>query len=230
MEKAIKEFERIFTERILHYKNFNSFGEDSIRYDFFNALINIYNLKPYQFQLEFPIPIEQFENKIKKENSGRGRHEYKPEVDLLIDPINSFDVGIVAEFAYFRKPEKAKNQDKTGKHGKIFNEIFRLALMKNHQQFNNYKCYLICVTDDEMINYAKEGTRGSTPIGIQDEYLLNHDFLRKIKSTAIGKIDDKFKLKVAELSITPSAKRIFNIKSKSNLNWEIWVWEIDYVN
>ena len=151
MEKAIKEFERIFTERILHYKNFNSFGEDSIRYDFFNALMNVYDLKSYQFQLEFPIPVNQFENKIKKENSGRGRHEFKPEVDLLIDPNKSFQIGFVAEFAYFRKPEKAKNQDKTGKHGKILNEIFRLSLMKNHNKFNNYKCYLICVTDDEMI-------------------------------------------------------------------------------
>ena len=66
MEKAIKEFERIFTERILHYKNFNSFGEDSSRYDFFNALMNVYDLKSYQFQLEFPIPVNQFENKIKK--------------------------------------------------------------------------------------------------------------------------------------------------------------------
>lgn len=228
MEKVIKEFEQILNDRINHFKNFNAFGEDSIRYDFFHAVMKMYDLKPFQLQLEYPIPNSQFEKKEKKEDSGRGRHDFKPEVDLLIDPSGNFKNGLICEFAYFRKPEKAKNQDKTGKHGKILNEIFRLSLMKNHPKFKEYKCLLICVTDEEMINYAKEGTRGATPIKIQEEYKLNQDFLGKLKNTAIDKIDLKFKSKIDELNIIPTAKRIYNIKSDSG-NWAIWIWEINFI-
>jgi hypothetical protein len=230
MKKLISEFEKLFTERIEHFENFNSFGEDGIRYDFFNAVMNTYNIKPYQLQLEYPIPNTQFENKVNKETTGRGRHEFKPEVDLLIKPYENLQDGMIVEFAYFRKPEKAQNQDKTGKHGKILNEIFRLALMKNFEEFKDYKCYLICVTDDEMINYAKEGTRGATPIGIQDEYILSNDFLMKFKKTAYDKIDEKFKNQIVKLEITPTAKRIFNIVSTKKLNWGIWIWEVSFIN
>jgi hypothetical protein len=227
MDILFQEFSNQFQDRISHFKNFNSFGEDSIRYDFFNSVIQTFNLRPYELLLEYPIPNSQFEQKTLKQESGRGRHEYKPEVDLLIHPTKELRNGLIAEFAYFRKPEKATNQDKTGKHGKILNEVFRLSLMKHHTSFRNYNCYLICVTDSEMINYGKPGSRGSAPIGILDEYQLDEYFLQSLKSTALGKIDRKFINKANQLNITPIAKRT-TIKS-SNFNWEIWIWEVNFI-
>jgi hypothetical protein len=226
MEELFLEFQSQFTNRINHYKNFNSFGEDSIRYDFFNALVKFFGIEPCEIQLEFPMPNTQFESKLISEKKGRGRHDFKPEVDLLVKNSTKNSEGIIVEFAYFRKPEKAVNQDKTGKHGKILNEIFRLSLMKNHKVFNDFHCYFICVTDEEMINYGKIGTRGSTPEGIRDHYELDETYLNKLKSTALGKIDSKFRIKCESLNLIPSAKRIFKIESASSLKWEIWIWEV----
>ena len=160
MEKElIDDFERLLIDRIDYFQNFINFGEDSIRYDLFASLINIFNLKPHEILLEQAIPPTQFVNKEKASNQGRGRHEYKPEVDLIVFPTQYLKTGIVCEFAFFRKTEKSENQDKTGKHGKLLNEIYRLSLMKNHLDYKNFNHFLICITDNEMMNYGKEGTR-----------------------------------------------------------------------
>jgi hypothetical protein len=222
MEKdLLDDFEKLLISRIDYFQNFKNFGEDSIRYDFFASLMKVFKLKPHEIFLEQAIPSSQFINKTKTVDQGRGRHDYKPEVDLIVFPSEFLKTGLVCEFAFFRKTEKSENQDKTGRHGKLLNEIFRLSLMKHHESFNAFNHYLICITDDEMMNYGKEGTRGATPISISDNYFLDDNYINQLKQTAKSKIDSKFHNKTKELNITPIAKRIykkeFNTPSSSGL-------------
>jgi hypothetical protein len=229
MEKQLlNNFESLLIDRIRHFKTFTSFGEDSIRYDFFASLMKSFELKPHEILLEQPIPDTQFVNKVKSETQGRGRHDYKPEVDLIVHPSEYLKTGIVCEFAFFRKTEKSENQDKTGRHGKLLNEIYRLSLMKNHEYYEGFNHFLICITDDEMINYGKEGTRGSTPIAISDKYLLNDDFLNQLKQTARTKIDDKFYNMTKNLGITPIANRVYCKEFSQPFKWAIWIWEVNF--
>jgi hypothetical protein len=229
-EKLLKEFEVLLKERINYFKNFTSFGEDSIRYDFFASLMRTYDLKPHEILLEQAIPESQFVNKDKSVSLGRGRHDYKPEVDLIVPRLGLLQTGIVCEFAFFRGTEKSENQDKTGRHGKLLNEIYRLSLMKNYCDYNEFNHYLICITDNEMMNYGKEGTRGSTPIAISDSYSLDDNFLNQLKQTARTKIDDKFYNMTKKLGITPIAKRVHKkeFKDDKSADWAIWIWEVDY--
>ena len=227
-KELLDNFERLLIDRIKFFKNFTSFGEDSIRYDFFASLMKTFDLKPHEILLEQAIPETQFVNKEKTAELGRGRHDYKPEVDLIVYPSKFLNIGIVCEFAFFRKTVKSENQDKTGRHGKLLNEIYRLSLMKHHTNFNSLHHYLICITDDEMINYGKEGTRGSTPIAINDNYLLNDEFLNQLKQTARSKIDDKFYIMTKNLEITPIAKRVYRKEFSEPSKWAIWIWEVNY--
>lgn len=225
--ELFNQFENLLMQRIKHTGALTNFGEDSIRYDFFMSLIKTYNLKPFEIYLEQAIPSSQFIDKQNNNERKQGRQNYKPEVDLIVYPTESVSSGFVCEFSFFRKTKISKNQDKTGRHGKLLNDIYRLSLMKHHEKFKSFKHYLICVTDEEMINYGKENTRGPVPILISDNYSLCDNFLNSLKQTAKAKIDDKFYLKTKYLGITPTAKRILNKQFDTPSKWAIWVWEIN---
>lgn len=240
MEQLFLEFHNQVKERIAKFNNFYSFGEDSVRYDFYYTVLNLYGLKPTDIILEQPIPSIQFTAKERDLTIlKQGRHIDKPEFDLRIDSNKLLEHGILAEFAFFRKTEISDNQDKSARHGKIMNEIHRLALLKNYKNldnnpvyndFSNYKCLLICITDFEMIDYGL-GSRGRKAIPVQDYYRLNTEYLDKFPKTITDCIDEKFLNKVRSLEIIPTAKRIFNkIENATYVTpkWATWVWEISY--
>ena len=246
--KEIKNFEKIkelldqyfdlINVRLNYFKGFTSFGEDSIRYDFFHTLMKKFNLEPHQVILEQAIPNTQFRPKSRSmEHKKQGRNLDKPEFDLRVDPFDVLDFGIIGEFAYFRKPDIG-TLDVSGSYGKILNEIHRLALLKHFQNvpkiegylnFNEYRCLLICVTDSVMLRYGK-GSRGRKPAQlVQDEFILDDQFLATLTNVIKDKVDEKFKDRVDELGIIPIAKRVYNrVDQFDNPAWGIWVWEVSF--
>lgn len=242
MENFYNTFHQQVKSRIDKYQKMYSFGEDSIRYDFYHSALNYFELLPTDLILEQAIPESQFSAKERDtELLKQGRHSDKPEFDLRIDNNTNLKGGLIVEFAYFRKTEISLNQDKTGRHGKLLNEIHRLALLKHfrnvdnksiYKDFSNYLCLLVCVTDDEMINYG-HNNRGRKPIPIQKDYELTEEYISKFPDTARNSINGMFSQKVKELNITPTAKKIFDKVENCNATtpkWATWIWEVDFKN
>lgn len=244
--ETMQDFYNLFHQqvksRINKYQKLYSFGEDSIRYDFYHSALNFFELSPIDLILEQAIPESQFTAKERdREALKQGRHSDKPEFDLRIDNNSKLKSGIIVEFAYFRKTEISLNQDKTGRHGKLLNEIFRLALLKQYRNtdnktiykdFSNYLCLLVCVTDDEMINYG-HNKRGRKPIPIQNEYKLSEEYISKFPNTVRGSINNMFSQKAKELNIIPTADKIFEKVENGNAitpRWATWIWEVNFKN
>jgi hypothetical protein len=239
MNTLFNDFHQQVKRRTNKFGNFYSFGEDSIRYDFYHTAVSTFGLNPEDIILEQAIPSTQFSPKVRDLSTlKQGRHEDKPEFDLRIDPNGTLERGILAEFAFFRRTERSENQDRSGRFGKLLNEIHRLALLKNYSNenanrtyadFSSYRCLLVCVTDDEMMDY---GTFiGGQKVGIIDEFRLSKEFLSSMGKTIRDKIDRKFTQKVDALTIIPTAKRVFDIeepKTSTLPRWATWVWEVDY--
>ncbi len=241
MKDLILKFHAFIKEKIERYKNLYAFGEDSIRYDFYHAALNLFNLTPSDIILEQALPSSLFTAKERDitMRTKQGRSLEKPEFDLRIDPIKQLQSGLLAEFAFFRSTETAHHQAKSQRHGKLMNEMFRLALLKSYKNdngefiykdFSKFRCLLICVTDSEMIDYGYND-RGPRAIPIQAKYELSEDYLKKFPKTITGSIDDKFLSKAKTLKIVPVATRIyeFNEPAKSiTPKWATWVWEVSY--
>lgn len=216
-------------KRLDYQKDFTKFGEDSIRYDFFNAIQVECKIEPHYFCLEYPFPETEFIRKEKPKKTGRGRNAEKPEFDLRIDAQNLLQEGIVAEFGFFRKPEIGK-VDVSGNMGKLLNESSRLCLLKNYKDYLNHKALLIIVTDLAMINYGSS-KRGRKPnVLITDEILFNNDVISKFNITIKNKLKVGFKKKMDVYNFSPKAKRIYNKEYKDEktqkTKWAIWIWEI----
>ncbi len=240
MEGLYNAFHNQVKQRIIKYKLMYSFGEDSIRYDFYHTAITHFNLSATDLILEQAIPPSQFTPKKREIKVLKpGRYVDKPEFDLRIDATEHLKKGILVEFAYFRKTEISQNQDKTGRHGKLMNEIHRLALLKHfknkeykeiYKDFSEYLCLLVCVTDDEMINYG-HNVRGKKPISIQNDYELTDDFLKKFPDTTKNSINKMFLQQIENYKIIPTAKRVFEKIEPSNdktPKWATWIWEVDF--
>lgn len=103
MNELFELFKQLIRTRLDYYGSFQSFGEDSIRYDFYSALQRYYELQPHQIILEQPIPTTQFYQPPRENNRPivRGRQDMKPEFDLRVDPIGELHNGLLAEFAFF---------------------------------------------------------------------------------------------------------------------------------
>lgn len=240
MNQLFDRFFDLVNTRINHFQNFNSFSEDSLRYDFYYALMQQYGLLPHQLILEQAIPPTQF---IARERDlavlRQGRHTDKPEFDLRVDAFGGLQNGLLCEFAYFRSPEIG-TLDVTGAYGKILNEIHRLALLKHFQNtpaiegyanFNDYRSLLVCITDSVMLGYGN-GTRGRRPAAlIQDIFRLDNQFLSPpLANGIINAIDPRFKAKTNHLNIIPTARRIFNRNNQpEEPNWGVWIWEVNFV-
>ncbi|PVW11876.1 hypothetical protein [Marixanthomonas spongiae] len=213
-------------QRINRYQKLYYFGEDSIRYDFYQSALICYNLNTTDLILEQNIPNTQFE----------GNPNERPEYDLRIDPNEYLKNGILGEFAFFRLTENNRNLPRPKLHGKLLNDIFRLSLLKHYNNaennpiyanFNDYKCFMICVTDDEMINYGQ----GNNVIQIQEEYDLNNDFINQLSTTCSSQIQTRFLNKANNLNIIPTARKVFEQIEPENANtplWCTWIWEVDY--
>lgn len=238
----MKEFFNLFHHQVKHrFEKFGSLhmiGEDSIRYDFFYTLMKHYKLETSDIILEqaFPSSLD-FQKPENNKEPKQGRRGFKPELDLRVDPLGELKQGLLAEFSFFKETQKASNQPRTTKHGKLMNDIFRLALLKSikstdadkkENDFSLHRCILVCVSDAEMINYNRKSKNGNS---LQMEYELSEKYLEESPLTTQNQIKNHFKTKAQNLGITPVAKQIFYRQEEAQDDlpvWCTWIWEVDY--
>jgi len=107
--------------------------EDSIRYTLFYCLTHYGKIHPSDIILEHP-----------------HSHISGAKIDTYIPPQND-RCGLAFEFKFDRKIPSERNSPKTQKAGRVFVDIFRLALFySNNEKINRYFVY---VTDKEMATY-----------------------------------------------------------------------------
>ncbi len=239
MQKLFETFHKQVKNRIEKQNLFHAFGEDSIRYDFAFTASKEYDLKASDIILEQPLPSTQFIPEIKTSNSGQGRKNKKPEFDLRIDPTNKLKQGILAEFSYFRRTPISKNQACPKNHGKLLNDMFRLALLKAYtntinnpiySDFSTHKCLLICVTDDEMIDYGIGGRNNTVPI-LEEYENIDTAFLNTLTKTTNKQLQPMFQDKLNQLNLIVNARTLFRKEEKATLNlahWATWIWEVNF--
>ena len=214
-------------------QTFQGFSEDSVRFDFCFSILNSSNeLSSTSFILEEPLPKGSYKPIIMANDrlSGQGRHENKPEYDLRINPCSVLKNGLIAEFAFFRKGQISDIQALSQLHGKLINDIYRLALLKHHKPYHEYPCYVICLTDGGMMNYGY-GSRGREAVPIQEEYDFRTFPLDTLPFTIRKSVNDMFTHRTKELSIVPIAKRVYSKTETINSihgPWALWIWEVSY--
>lgn len=227
MKELFQKYADLIAKRIEYNQGLKSFGEDSIRYDFCFALLNHFNLTPDKLRLEMEIPDSQYVRKKREKISTQGRNEEKPEIDLVLNPQNNTSPGLLVEFAFFRRQQASIAKPKL--HGKLLSDIVRLAMLKEKRKYVEYTSLMVCITDEEMINYGMPGTRGPSALPIQFEYKLSDEFLNKLTNTTKSEIDTRFLEKAKDKKLTPLAQRIFNEDYEfSNQKWALWVWEVGF--
>jgi hypothetical protein len=112
--------------------------EDSVRYTFFAALLRQKLAEPEEVILELPHP------KIAR-----------AEIDTWI--VRRNDCPIAIEFKYDRQIPSGHNSPRPMKAGKLFNDLFRLALIC---QPGKTLCYFVYLTDSEMASYLQNKANG----------------------------------------------------------------------
>lgn len=231
LKEFFNKFHRQVKKRLEKFKQFSKFGEDSIRFDFYYTAIETFELDPVDLRLEEPIPSSQFMKKEEQQEAKPGRYSYKPKIDLRIDRSEPKDLpfDILVEFAFFRRTEKSEMQDRSGRHGKLMNEMFRLALFKENRYFSKYCCLLILVTDKEMLKYGRNKI-GRKAEPISKEYKLDSEYLNKFPKSVKEKIKTRYKEKADELDIIPTANTIYEKEEEKEEigKWKTWIWEIKY--
>ena len=112
--------------------------EDSVRYTFFAALLDVTNLKPEQVILEYSHPAID-----------------GAKVDTWIQELLGETVAI--EFKYDRKIPSGKNSPKPQKAGKLFHDLYRLLVIDGHDPIRKIFVYL---TSEEMAKYMRKSKNG----------------------------------------------------------------------
>ena len=136
-------------------------------------------MKPNEIILEYPHP------EIKR-----------AKIDTFIPPKNGKD-GVAIEFKFDRKIPSGRNTPRTQKAGKVFADIFRLALLN----FDNVKRYFVYVTDKEMATYFQNTSnyfKDFFDLKSEEKLIINEEYLHRRPTTFIKSIDVKKTASVLE--------------------------------
>lgn len=142
--------------------------EDSVRYTLFFCLTKHWGIDPSDIILEYPHPGI----------SGA-------EVDTYVMPKNE-QPGVAFEFKFDRKIPSGRNLPRPQKAGKIFADIFRLALFKTE---NDVQLFFVYVTDDEMATYLQNPSNQLADFFnmIPGQHLvINEQYIRKHSTTFVN--------------------------------------------
>lgn len=228
MINTFNEFKTNF-ERRFNLQSILELGEDSVRYDFFIALMNNYNLLPHDVQVEYPINPNAFEsnphpNAKRKEN---------PQIDLYCSHPNMI---MTAEFGLFKKNSNPKGSiNATEKVFKMLNDMIRLSLNKI---YNPNDSYFICVADSKILGtQMRDNILPQFPaLNYSFDYLDVNTWIG-ISKSAQQIFDKKFVDKANNLKLSINAKLIFNQKilnpghiATNNLETRVLVYEINAIN
>ena len=194
IDEAFKLFAELLEERF-NKEIFTT--EDSVRYTLFHCLTKCMNLKPSDIILEQAHPSIP-----------------RAEVDMHILATKEFP-EIFFEFKYDRAIPSEKNAPRPQKAGKIFADIFRLALIKSA----NNKRYFVYVTDGEMATYFMNTNNRLSDffnldlkehLAVDGKYINNH-CETFVKSAGVNVTPCELECKLSEKAIEDFWIRIYEI-------------------
>ncbi|MBX7141817.1 MAG: hypothetical protein K1X63_12130 [Chitinophagales bacterium] len=220
MEQVFYRFKELFTERCNRIPIL-SIGEDSVRYDFFCAAMQVMNLQPWEIQLECSIHKDAYQ----KRKHPKSKRNENPQIDLMIQ--NGEEIFCV-EFGLFRRNSNpAGTINKTGRTIKMLNDFIRLGL---HSHFVKNDSFFVCVADSFILNHQME-KKQFDPFPAQN-YLLD---AAKVKSlldemkTAREHFDERFARKLKELGVTIDSEKIYDERITANKiehETRILIWKV----
>lgn len=150
--------------------------EDSVRYTFFAALLQV-GVKPHQVVLEYPHPAIE-----------------RAKIDTWLP---SYKEGSVAfEFKYDRDPPGGKNQPKTQKAGYVFKDLHRQVHVAKGVGVRSYFVY---VTSEEMAVYFRNPNNGYTDfwdLGKGSELEIDEQYFYNKPKTFLNTLGGIFQAKV----------------------------------
>ena len=216
INRVLNRFIELFIERCDRVPLLN-LGEDSVRYDFFIAVLEVEKLKPSEIQIEFPINDQSF---ILRNNEKSKRKE-KPLMDLVID---KGELRFCAEFGLFRQNRNEEGSiNKTARTVKMINDMIRLGI---DSYYTKRKAYFICVADDKMLGHQ---LRSGILEGFPSDYTISMDMVKQQMKNRTAAFDERFIKKFEEMKCSFQANLLFNEEIKAekiNRETRIIIWEI----
>ena len=202
MEKLFQTYKELLEER-LNRKPLLLLGEDSIRYDFFAALMETYSFKASQIQIEVPINAQTF---IPAKEKISYRNE-KPLIDLVVD---ESVLKISAEFGLFRQNSNEEGTiNKTARLVKMLNDMIRVSL---EAHFTKTTGLFICVADHKMIGHQ---IRSNIVERFPADYIITNDIINHQLEQKTNKFDKRFLKVFQPLNQKISSRLIFNERLKA---------------
>ena len=201
MINTFNEFKMNF-ERRFNLQSILDLGEDSVRYDFFIALMNNNNLQAHDIQVEYPIQNNSFVSNL---NPNSKRQE-NPQIDLLCSHPNKV---MTAEFGIFKRNSNPNGSvNVTEKVFKMLNDMLRLSL---NQIYYPNESFFICVADSKILGaQMRNNILPAFPAtGYSFNYLDINTWIRDLKS-AETIFDKRFVDKANILQLSINAELIFN--------------------
>lgn len=225
MDKLIQTYKNLLEER-LNRKPLLLLGEDSIRYDFFSALMETYAFRPSQIQIEVPINSQTF---VPAKEKISFRNE-KPLIDLVVDEP---ELKISAEFGLFRQNSNEDGTiDKTARLVKMLNDMIRVSL---EAYFTKTTGLFVCVADHKMIGHQ---IRSKIVGRFPSNYIITNNIINHQLTQRTNKFDKRFLRVFQSLNIDISSRLIFNDALKAQkvkhetrlLIWEVSIVDMSTVN
>lgn len=229
-------------------------NEDSLRYDFFLALMNEKQLQPHELLIEHPLSELTFQNLI-KEGSKR---KLKPLIDLMV---STNDINVCFEFAFFRRNSNPNGPTSiTENLYKMLNDFIRLGLQSH---ISSSDAYFVCVADETMMGrrlnnklfdsfpakryefdnrYLEQAIKGYKFNKIPNDNDMVRDGSTRLEIKGIvetkkyissKKLDKKFTSKLDELKLKVISELVFEEKVESVKNeFETWmlIWKVKSIS
>ena len=219
MQAVFQKYKELFESRY-NIKSVLEMGEDSIRYDFFLALMAEKKLNSWEVHMEHPMSAECY---VATENAKRKRKE-KPQIDLYT---NTDRAKVCAEFGFFRRNSNDQGTiARTENTFKMLNDFMRLGIQS---KITESMCYFVCVADSKMLGHQLYNNRIPEFPAIRYEFTA--ESLRNAMDGYLSsdKVAARFLNKLDQLDITIAANLIFNEKLISEINafeTRILIWEV----
>jgi hypothetical protein len=219
MNILFQTYKNLLEER-LNRKPLLLLGEDSIRYDFFAALMETYNFRPSQIQIEVPINSQTF---IPSNEKISFRNE-KPLIDLVVDEP---ELKLSIEFGLFRQNSNEDGTiNKTSRLIKMLNDMIRVAL---EAHFTNTTGFFICVADHKMLGHQ---IRSNIVERFPSNYLITNTIINYQLQQKTNKFDKRFLNVFQPLNKEISSRLIFNeplVAQNIHHETRLLVWEVSIV-
>jgi hypothetical protein len=201
MNSILNNFKTRFEKRFKEQSILN-LGEDSVRYDFFTALMYGLKVDSHRIQVEFPINQLAF---VSTPNPNSKRNE-NPQIDLFLAQEN---INLSAEFGLFKRNSNLEGSiNTTEKVFKMLNDMLRLSLNSFYQP---NEAYFICVADSKILGaQMRDIALPQFPAEFYSfDYQDLNDWIRLLKS-ADSAFDKRFVSKANMLEHRIEAELIYN--------------------